>query len=187
MVAPDANDVTRLLRRMAQGDEAAPAELLPHLYEQLRGIAESLMAQQSPSHTLQPTALVHEAWLRMSGGDYEGREHFAAVAARAMRSVLVDHARRKRADKRGGAALRVPADLLLERIEEEGADVLALEDALQRLGERDPELLRIVELRFFGGLSTEETARVLGISTATLTRSWKVARLWLARELGPTK
>lgn len=183
MAAPDANDVTRLLRRMAQGDESAPAELLPHLYEQLRGIAELLMAQQSPSHTLQPTALVHEAWMRMSGGDYEGREHFAAVAARAMRSVLVDHARRKRAEKRGGAALRVPADLLLERIEEEGADVLALEDALERLGARDPELLRIVELRFFGGLEVSETAHALGVSESTVEREWRAARAWLYRRL----
>lgn len=185
MTTPDPSEVTRLLNRMASGDAKASDELFPLLYGQLRAIADGLMRDQGPSHTLQPTALVHEAWLRLSGGEFVSREHFAAVASKAMRSVLVDHARRKQAEKRGGSLVRAPADRLLEHIEEEGADVLALEVALERLAERDPELLRIVELRFYGGLSVDETARVMGMSTASLGRAWRVARMWLAREIGP--
>jgi RNA polymerase sigma factor (TIGR02999 family) len=141
------------------------------------------MRDQGPHHTLQPTALVHEAWMRLTGGHFIDREHFAAVAAKAMRSVLVDHARRRGTLKRGGGRVRAELDGVLALFHERSPDLLALDDALRRLGENDPELARIVELRFFGGLSIEETARVLASSTASVTRGWRVARMWLVREL----
>jgi RNA polymerase sigma-70 factor (ECF subfamily) len=175
--------VTVLLNRMAQGDPAAADALMPQLYAQLHDLAEGMMKRQGSEHTLQPTALVHEAWMRLTGGAYADREHFAAVAAKAMRSVLVDHARRRGSEKRGGAHVRRPFDQVFELFTESGPDLLALDEALGRLGATDPELGRIVELRFFGGLSVEETARILGSSTASVTRAWRVARMWLTREL----
>jgi len=141
------------------------------------------MRDQGPHHTLQPTALVHEAWMRLTGGHFIDRGHFAAVAAKAMRSVLVDHARRRGTLKRGGGRVRAELDGVLALFNESSPDLLALDDALRRLGENDPELARIVELRFFGGLSIEETARVLASSTASVTRGWRVARMWLVRGL----
>lgn len=176
--------VTRLLGRMAAGDATAADELLPQVYDQLRALADGLMRDQGAQHTLQPTALVNEAWIRLTGGSYESREHFAAVAARAMRSVLVDHARRRRADKRGGGSARIALDDMADLFESRGPDLLELDDALERLTKVDPELSRLVELRFFAGLSIEDTARTMGSSTASVTRAWRVARLWLARELG---
>jgi RNA polymerase sigma-70 factor, ECF subfamily len=181
----DAREITLLLNRMAAGDAAASEALLPRLYAQFHELAERMM-RDDRRVTLQPTALVHEAWMRLTGGAFENREHFAAVAARAMRSVLVDHARRRAADKRGGGHARVPLDEVSALFQENVPDLLALDEALRRLDQQDPELGRIVELRFFGGLSVEETARVLGSSTATVTRGWRVARMWLVRELdGP--
>jgi len=177
-------DLTVLLNRMASGDPAAAELLMPHVYAQLHDLAEGLMRDQRPQHTLQPTALLHEAWMRITGGEFVSREHFAAVAAKAMRSVLVDHARRRRADKRGGEHHRLPFDEVYAVFHEGGPELLDLEDALKRLSELDPELARLVELRYFGGLTLEEIAKVLGTSTATVTRSWRFARSWLARELG---
>jgi RNA polymerase sigma factor (TIGR02999 family) len=176
-------DLTVLLNRMASGDSAAADALMPLLYEQLHSLAEGMMRDQGPRHTLQPTALVHEAWMRLTGGEFVSREHFAAVSAKAMRSVLVDHARRRNADKRGGAQARKPLDQVYELFQDGGPDLLDLEDALKRLGENDPALARIVELRYFGGLTVEEIAKVQGSSTATVTRAWRFARQWLAREL----
>lgn len=181
---PDATkDLTVLLNRMAAGDAAAAESLMPRLYGELHELAENLMKRHGAKHTLQPTALVHEAWMRLTGGAYSDREHFAAVAARAMRSVLVDHARRRSSQKRGGGRGRVSLDEAMTLFDDSGPDLLALDEALQRLAGVDPELARIVELRFFGGLTVEETAKVLGSSTASVTRAWRVARLWLAREL----
>lgn len=168
---------------MAAGESAAADALLPIVYAQLHELAARLMREQGPQHTLQPTALIHEAWLRCAGGDFENRAHFVAVAAKAMRSVLVDHARRRRAEKRGGAHERVPLDAVVELFHASAPDMLALDAALERLAALDPELARVVELRFFAGLSVEETARVTGSSTATVTRTWRVARMWLLREL----
>jgi len=185
----DAKTVTVLLRRMSEGDASASNELLPLIYAELHAMAERLMRDQGASHTLQPTALIHEAWLRMAGGesvDFADRGHFVALAARAMRSALVDHARRKASDKRGGARERVPLEQAAELFSERGSDVLALDEALQRLSAMDPELGRVVELRFFAGLSVEETASILGVSTPTIVRHWRVARMWLHRELGGT-
>ncbi len=183
MQAPDRETVTLLLNRMASGDAAAADILLPHVYAELHEAAEGLMRDQGAQHTLQPTALVHEVWMRLAGAEFANREHFAALAGRAMRSVLIDHARRKGADKRGGSNLRVPIDDVADLFHESAPDLLELDDALRRLSAMDAELGRIVELRFFAGLSVEDTARVLGSSTATITRAWRVARMWLAREL----
>jgi RNA polymerase sigma-70 factor, ECF subfamily len=183
MSSPSSQDVTVLLHRMAAGDSAAADALLPIVYAQLHELAAHLMRDQGPQHTLQPTALIHEAWMRCAGGNFENREHFAAVAAKAMRSVLVDHARRRRSEKHGGAFERVPLDAVAELFQERAPDMLALDAALERLAKVDSELARIVELRFFASLSVEETAHVMASSTASVTRAWRVARMWLLREL----
>ena len=179
-------DVTALLQRMAGGDERAAQELLPLVYEELHGIARRAMRDERGSHTLQPTALVHEAWLRLAEGggvDFDGRGHFLGLAATAMRRVLVDHARSKKAQKRGGGAERLALEDAVELWERETLDLEALDLALTRLAEHDPELERIVELRFFGGLTLEETGRVLGLSVRQVHRAWTMARAWLRREL----
>jgi RNA polymerase sigma factor (TIGR02999 family) len=188
MSGPDVEPVTRLLRRMSGGDAGAANELLPLLYDELHALAERLMRTPGAGRTLQPTALVNEAWLRLGeagdGAGFEGRTHFLGVAAKAMRSVLIDQARRRASLKRGGAGERVPLESVLELFDDRASDVLALDEALTRLETLDPELARLVELRFFGGLSVEETARALGKSEPTVVRGWRVARLWLQRELG---
>ena len=189
-------EATQLLQRMESGDAGAANELLNSLYGELRALAERMMADQPAEHTLQPTALVNEAWLRIArpggakhggtgeaGREWEGRGHFVRLAARAMRSVLVDHARAKRADKRGGGRGREALDGVLAHYEEKALDVLALNDALERLARMDEQLARIVELRFFAGLTIAETAPLLGVSTPTIERGWRVARLWLLREM----
>jgi len=181
---------TQLLNRMMAGDSAAAAELAPILYAELHSLAERMMRDQGASHTLQPTALIHEAWMKLFGESersVESRTHFAALAARAMRSVLVDHARRKGAEKRGGEAERVAMDTAQFSLPEPSVDVLVLDEALTSLSTLDSELGRIVELRFFAGLSTDETAAVLGVSAATLARRWRVARMWLWNELNPAE
>ena len=185
----EAQPVTRLLRRMRDGDSLAADELLPLVYEELRALAARAMGQRSAGHTLQPTALVNEAWLRFAGDgeapEFQNRAHFLGVAARAMRSVLVDHARRRGAAKRVTGRERVPLEHVLDLFEEHTSDLLALDEALTRLTTMDPELGRIVELRFFGGLSVEETAHALDCSEATVVRGWRVARLWLKNDLEP--
>jgi RNA polymerase sigma factor (TIGR02999 family) len=179
---------TMLLRRLSSGDDGAADELLPLVYGELHALAARFMGERAAGHTLQPTALVNEAWLRLiepaAGGSFESRAHFLGVAAKAMRSVLVDHARRRGAQKRGGALERVPLEDIAELFEERASDLLALDEALTRLAAMDAQLGRIVELRFFGGLSVEETARTLGVSEPTIVRGWRVARMWLQRELG---
>lgn len=164
------------------------------VYVRLRELAAGYLRRERPGHTLQPTALVHEAFLRLlsSGGvgGMSGRDLFCA-AARAMRHVLVDSARRHRAVKRGAGtpanSQRVPLDEVVSLYEESGTDLVALDEALERLGEIDPELLTMVELRFFGGLTEEQAARHLGVSTRTIGRSWQFARAWLAAQLGGRK
>jgi RNA polymerase sigma factor (TIGR02999 family) len=185
---PEATQVTQLLRRLSEGDAQAANELLPLVYGELRALAAGLLGDERARHTLQPTALVHEAYLRLVGAevgrDWEGHRHFVGVAAKAMRSVLIDHARRKRAEKRGGGAVRLSLEGIVEALEERVPDLLALDEALVRLEAMDAELGRLVELRFFAGLTLEETARALGTSVPTVVRAWQVARLWLQRELG---
>ncbi|HLU39889.1 MAG TPA: ECF-type sigma factor [Planctomycetota bacterium] len=181
--------MTALLQRMAGGERAAADELYAVLYDELRERAGRLMAGDR-GHTLQPTAVVHEAWLKIAGGaqDYGSRAHFLGVAAKAMRSVLVDHARAGRADKRGGGRERVPLDDAVALFETRVPDLVELDDLLDRLAAIEPELARIVELRFFAGLSIGEAARALGISTATVERGWRTARAWLrvAIDRGPS-
>jgi RNA polymerase sigma-70 factor, ECF subfamily len=181
--------VTALLRAWGSGERAAFDELLPLVYDELRRRAARYMRAQPTGHTLQTTALVHEAYLRLvdqEGVEWQGRAHFFSVAARAMRSILVDHARGRHAAKRGGAARALTlgaADAVADRETAPGVDVLALDEALSRLAELDPRQGRVVELRYFGGLSIGEAAAALGVSHATVERDWSTARLWLKREL----
>ncbi len=183
---PPSGRATLLLQQMAHGDPQAAEHLLPLLYGELHELAERAMAGQQ-AQTLQPTALVNEACLRLlgpQGQEWSSRAHFLGVAAKAMRSILVDYARRRNAHKRGGDQVRLPMESLLEIYERETPDLVELDDALTQLFAQDEQLGRIVELRFFGGLSVEETARVLEVSEPTIVRGWRVARLWLQRELG---
>ncbi|HVS17510.1 MAG TPA: ECF-type sigma factor, partial [Planctomycetota bacterium] len=183
------SEVTGLFERAEAGDPGAREALLPLLYDELRGLAGRLMADERGGHTLQATALVHEAWMRLFAGGtpaLNDREHLARLAARAMRRVLVDHARARRRTKRGGGTQRMELlDTLIEEVEGEGRlDILALHEALERFTSIDPLAARLIELRYFGGLSIAEAARALEVSTPTVERRWRVARLWLARELG---
>jgi RNA polymerase sigma factor (TIGR02999 family) len=177
-----------LLRRMEAGDVEAPEELLSLLYRELHGIARQMMAGERNGHTLQTTALIHEAWLRLTGTriEYEGQGHFLRTAALAMRRILVDHARAKRSAKRGGGRRAEPLDEALAIYEERSIDLLALDEALDRLRGIDEQLAQIVELRHFAGLTLEETGRALGISTTQAHRGWGFARGWLRRELDRT-
>jgi RNA polymerase sigma factor (TIGR02999 family) len=182
--APD--DISRLLAEYREGDRDAIDRLMPLVYAELRRIAARSLRAERKEHTLQPTALVNEAYLRMveqQNAVWQNRAHFLGCAARLMRNILVDHARAHRADKRGGRQLRVTLGEDLLTAEAREVDLLALDAALDRLAEQDEQKSRIVELRYFGGLSTEETAEVLGISDRTVKRAWALARAWLRREL----
>lgn len=179
-------EVTLLLQRMSDGDPMAARELIPLVYRELHSLARGKMSDQPDEHTLGATALVHEAYLRLAGagGRWESRRHFLRIAAKAMRSVLVDHARRKGAEKRGGGMAREPLDDLCAMYEERSVDLIALDDALEELTEKDEQLGRIVELRFFGGLENAQVAEVLDCSTRTVERGWRTARSWLSSSLG---
>ena len=174
--------VTELLARWSQGDATARDALVPLVYDELRKIARRCLAGQRSSHTLQPTALVHEAYLRLAGRDsivWTDRIHFFAMAAQIMRQILVDHARKRKTAKRGGDTITVVVDDVSATSQQPSIDVLALDDALKRLATLDPRQSQIVELRFFGGLSIEKTAEVVKVSPATAKRDWTTARLWL--------
>ena len=181
-----------LLGRVQDGDASAASELLPILYSELKRIARENMGRERVGHTLQPTALVHEAWMRILGpgdGDdraaaFAGREHFLKTAAQVMRHVLVDHARARNSLKRGSGAHSVELDEVLDGYEAEGTDLVELDDALRALAETDPDLARVVELRTFGGLTMDEVAAALGVSKATAERRARMARIWLAKVLG---
>ena len=176
------SDVTRLLDAAAAGDRKAAADLLPLVYDQLRELAAVRLAAEAPGQTLQATALVHEAYLRLVGdaaGGWEGRGHFFAAAAEAMRRILVEGARRKKRVKHGGDRRRVPLDDGAAPAGAPADDLLALDEALAGLAEEDPVKARLVELRFFAGLSVEDAARCLGISRATADRYWAYAKAWL--------
>lgn len=176
-------DATQLIKRASQGDEEAANEVLTVLYGELRRVAESAMRGEREDHTLQPTALVHEAYMRVmqisDQPEWEGREHFVRFAARAMRNVLVDHARARGAAKRGSGQKPAPLDSVLLFFERQELDMVELNDALEKLLEVDESLARLIELRFFAGLTIEETAGVMGVSTPTVERRWRVARMWL--------
>jgi RNA polymerase sigma factor (TIGR02999 family) len=179
-------DASLLLKRLNDGDPAAADELLPLIYRELHGMASRYMDGERLGHTLQPTALVNEAFLRLVGDgapSYDGEAHFFNLAARAMRNVLVDHARQRAADKRGGDRQREPLDDALAAYRERGICVLAVHEALERLQELDEPLARVVELRFFAGLPLPRVAESLGVSLRTAERSWFSARAWLRREL----
>jgi RNA polymerase sigma factor (TIGR02999 family) len=186
--SPDRGHVTALLERARQGDVAAEAELLPLVYADLRRAAERLLQRERAGHSFQPTDLVHEGYLKLGGAvaDAESRKHFVAIAARAMRQVLVDHARRRAAAKRG-AAVEVRITNVDASIDIDLAEMLALDDALERLGKRNARLTRVVELRFFAGLNEEETAAVLGVTSRTVQRDWATARAWLHKELDASR
>lgn len=181
--------VTELLVKWREGDRGALEALVPIVYAELRSVAHHYLQRERPDHTLQSTALVHEAYLRLVSGSpvaTENRAHFVAVAARLMRQILVDYARSRGAAKRG-AAYKVELSQDAEPAPAPGADVVALDDALKALTERDERQSRIVELRCFGGLTIAETAAVLGASPATVKRDWNVARAWLSREMRKTR
>lgn len=178
-------DVTRLLERINEGDLEARDRLLEVVYARLRRMAGARMRGQRPGHTLQPTALVHEAWMKLARGnvDWQNRNHFLAVAARAMRQILINHAEKKAAQKRGGDAHEVTFDELAVHVEAPDVDLLALDRALDELAEVDERLARVVELRYFAGLSIEETADALDVSPATVKRDWAYARAWLLERI----
>ena len=180
------HEVTRLLQDWSEGDAGAAERLMPLVYEELRRLARSYLRRERPDHTLQPTALVNEAFLKLvdqSRVSWQDRHHFFGIAAQMMRRVLVDHARAQKAEKRGGAQGKVSLEEANVPTGERAAELVELDEALQRLAEVFPRKGRVVELRFFGGLSVEETARVLGVSDKTVMREWQSAKLWLYREL----
>ena len=184
-------DVTTLLAQVREGNQEAANRLIPLIYAELRRMASARMRRERRGHTLQATALVHEVYLRMTGGqqaEWQNRAHFFAIAAHTMRQILLDHARHRQAAKRGGSDNRrvnIDAELLIapEKLE----DVLALDEALERLEELEPRQARQVELRFFAGMSVEEAAEVMGMSQITLKRDWRSAKAWLHREMAAAK
>lgn len=182
------SDVTGLLLSWSNGDASAAERLLPAIYDDLHRQAARAMRREGDDHTLQATALVHEAYLRLVDQrrvQWRNRSHFFGIAAQAMRRVLVDHARGRLAAKRGGGMKQLTLSGADEAAAnaDDGVDVLALHEALERLAQLDPDQARLVELRYFGGLTIEETAEALGVSPATMKREWAVARAWLRREL----
>lgn len=183
----DDHDLTRLLQAHAEGDPAALGELLPRVYDELKRLARARFRGERPGHTLQPTALVHEAYLELARLDrirWQNRAQFFALAARAMRHVLADHAVARRAAKRGGDRQPVPLAEVELAGETPSVDLFALRQALDRLEAIEPRQVRVLECRLFGGLSIDETAEALGISAATVSRDWTFARAWLAHQLG---
>ena len=180
-------DVAGLVDAACRGDEQALAALVPLVYDELRRLAARYLRRERPGQTLQATALVHDVYLRLlqdSNLSWQNRAHFFGIAARSMRQILIERARTRGAAKRGGSRIRVTLDPGLVAVEAQSLDLEALDEALTRLEAFDPELARVVEVRFFGGLSIEETAEAVGLSPATVKRRWTLAKAWLARELG---
>jgi RNA polymerase sigma-70 factor, ECF subfamily len=179
------SEVTRILTAIEQGDPTAADQLLPLVYDELHRLARSYFRRERGEHTLQPTALVHEAYIRMvdQKSPMETRGHFLAVAATQMRRILMDYARKHRAERRGGGGQKVMLEDTMAIAEQRPLDMISLDTALGQLSMLDPEQARLVELRFFGGLSVEETAEVMGVSPATIKRSWSSARAFLHREM----
>lgn len=180
-------DVTVLLNRASRGDSAARGELIQATYDELRRIAAARMRRERADHTLTPTALVHEVSAKLLGAEHEtpaqNHQQFLALAARAMRNLLVDHARTRSREKRGGGHKPLALDEVLIASEQQSAELVDLHEALERFAELDERKARVVELRYFGGLSVEETAGALGVSPATVKRDWEVAKAWLMREM----
>jgi RNA polymerase sigma factor (TIGR02999 family) len=186
MMEASGHEVTQLLKAWSEGDATALEKIMPLVYQELHRMARRYMADERPGHTLQATALVHEAYVRLvdtAQVSFENRAHFFAVCAQVMRRILVDWARSRQAQKRGGEVLPLELDKALGVGEERGRDLVALDDALKALSAQDARKGQVVELRFFGGLSVEETAAVLKVSPETVMRDWKLAQSWLRREL----
>ena len=187
MLAPQpGSTVTALLAKAGAGDASALSDVFPLIYGELRRLAERQLRREPDGHTLSPTALVHEAYMRLvdySRVEWNGRAHFLAVASTAMRRILVEHARGHRSEKRGGTLRRIPIDAVELGTAERSDMLVALDEALDRLGELDRRQAQVVECRFFGGLTEEETAEALGIGLRTVKRDWAKARSWLHREL----
>lgn len=186
MARPAHTEVSQLLVAWGQGDQEARDKLLPLVYDELRRVASRHLRRERPDHTLQTTALVHEAYLKLvdqQHAHWQNRAQFFAIAAQLMRRILVDYARERRAAKRGGDYLKLSLDEAAALFAEKSADLLALDEALDRLAQLDPQQSRVVELRVFGGLSVEETAAALGLSPRTVKREWSMARAWLQQQL----
>jgi RNA polymerase sigma factor (TIGR02999 family) len=184
-MTPPQAEVTSLLEASSQGDKEALNKLLPLVYAELRKLAGRYLRRERPDHSLQATALVHEAYLRLINQEvsWQNRMHFFGVAAEMMRRILIDNARKHHASKRGSGAVKLALDEALDMADEKAAELIALDEALSRLATFDPQKSKIVELRFFGGLAIEETAAALGLSTATVVRQWKLAKAWLYHEV----
>lgn len=179
-------EITQVLHDWNNGNEAAKEQLLPLVYDELRRQARALMSRERVDHTLQPTALVHEAFLRISqqtGIEWQNRSHFYGIASRLMRQILVDHARAHAAGKRGNGVIHFSIDDVQIPVEERAASILAVDEVLERLAKLDEQQAKIVEMRFFGGMGNAEIAESLEISQRTVSRDWETARLWLYREL----
>lgn len=180
------DDLNELLTRASAGDEAAAAIFMQSLYNDFRRVAAAQLRREPPGHTLQPTALVHEAFLRLIDQkrvNWQGRSHFIAVGAEAMRRILVDHARAAQRVKRGGDRRRVELDDHLTVSPRDNEDVIAVDEALNELAKLDPRQAKLVELRFFGGMTNEEVAKMMGVSRATIDRQWRVIKAWLREQL----
>lgn len=185
-VPDNANQITEQLIAWSNGDQAAMEQLIPAVYQELRRMADRFLRRESAGHTLQPTALVHEAWLRLidqTRVNWQNRAQFFGVAAQMMRRILVDHAKTKHREKRGGDAVKLSLDEIINLSQERAADLIALDEALDALGNFDRRKCSVVELRYFGGLSVEETAEVIGVSPDTVMRDWKLAKAWLYQRL----
>ena len=185
-MVPSADQVSELLVALSNGDQGALDKLMPLVYDELRRIAGRYMSHQPPGHTLQTTALIHEAFLKLVGQPekrWQNRAHFLGVAAQAMRHILVDYARSRNRAKRGGGVQLVSLDETAVISDESSFELVALDDALRRLADVDPRKSRVVEMRYFGGLSVDETSEVLKVSPDTVMRDWRLARTWLRREL----
>jgi RNA polymerase sigma factor (TIGR02999 family) len=184
------NDVTRILNAASNGDARAASELLPLVYQELRRLAASKMSGENPNQTLQATALVHEAWLRLVGNEskkWNDRTHFFAAAAEAMRCILVDNARRKRAQRHGGGQQRIEIPEIAVAFTPDDEQLLAVNDALEKFDKLDPQKAELVKLRYFVGMTIEESAEAMSISKATAKRHWAFARAWLAEEMRTQK
>ena len=189
MTQTSTHEVTQLLIDWSNGDKAALDKLMPLIHDELRRLAHQYMSRERGDHTLQTTALVNEAYLRLvnrKDAQWQNRTHFFAIAATLMRNILVDHARSHAYAKRGGGAHKTELDEAMVASQQRAAEVIALDDVLKRLAELDPQQSRVVELRFFGGLTIEETAEVLELSPATIKREWSTAKAWLYHELAPS-
>lgn len=179
------NELTQILKAAAAGNKEASRKLLPLVYDELRKLAAARLAKTPPGNTMQPTALVHEAYLRVAEGEsgWEGRNHFFGAAAQAMRDILVEQARRKASVKHGGGRARVDLDRLDVAIERPAEEIIAIDAHLGRLQQHDPRAAQVVALRYFGGMSEPEIAAMLGVSASTVVRDWRFARSWLVREI----